>query len=663
MKADERSHLVANVRRRLVGARLRRAIAVAADMVAAGVAFWLAALLRFESLAVAWTIVSAHAWLLGATVGVRLLSNWRWRLYACIWSLASVGELLRILAAAATSALVLVPMWALDGARMATREPGGTAAANIADGSAGMAVGLILDTGVFVALVVSSRLAVRTVKAWRRHRRVMAVARRDEHRVIIMGAGEVGATIARMMQENPDWRMRPVAFLDDDPSKRGLYVRGVRVVGNRHDISVVASLTDADEVLVAMRVPTDVVDAIGAICSGACVEMRVVPDMSAIVTGAITVAQLRQWRPRYGNGVAPAPVARRGAHSFSTLLVAGGAGFIGSNFVRHMLQTHAQYNVVVYDVLTYAGNPDNLLGLKEQYGGRYAFVQRDICDAESVRDAIREFGVDAIVNFAAETHVDRSLESPDAFIRTNIGGTHVLLEAARDCGVARYHQVSTDEVYGQVDRGAFSEDDPLETRSPYSASKGAGDLLVQAYFASFGVQATVTRGSNNIGPYQYPEKVVPLFVTNAIDDLPLPVYGDGGYVRDYQHVSDHCRGIDHVLHHGVPGQVYNLGAGNEVAAMDLALMILEKLGKPASLIRLVTDRAGQDRRYSLNCSKIRALGWSPEWDFDKAIERTIEWYVENEWWWRKLKSVEYWDYYQRQYGWRFGDVRRSECPG
>jgi dTDP-glucose 4,6-dehydratase len=287
--------------------------------------------------------------------------------------------------------------------------------------------------------------------------------------------------------------------------------------------------------------------------------------------------------------------------------------------------------------------------LKETYGDRYVFVRSDICDYAQVSAAIESYDIDTIVNFAAESHVDRSLMNPDSFLNTNIYGTYTLLRAARHYRILRYHQVSTDEVYGQVIRGSFGEEDPLETRSPYSASKAAAGLLVHAYFNSFGVPATITRGSNNIGPYQYPEKVVPLFIINALDDKPLPVYGDGLYVRDYQYVLDHCRGIDLVLHRGAPGEIYNLGSGNEMAALDLARTLLDKLGKPQSLIYLVADRPGQDRRYSLNCAKIKALGWTPQWELDRSLDDTIEWYVENEWWWRKLMGAEYWQFYDRQY--------------
>jgi dTDP-glucose 4,6-dehydratase len=330
------------------------------------------------------------------------------------------------------------------------------------------------------------------------------------------------------------------------------------------------------------------------------------------------------------------------------LLVTGGAGFIGSNFARHMLATYPDYHVVVYDKLTYAGNPDNLKDLAQD--PLYAFVLGDICDAALVEQTVRQHKIDTIVNFAAETHVDRSIMEPDAFIKTDVYGTYVLLETVRTLGLERYHQVGTDEVYGAVLQGSSKETDRLEPRSPYSASKAAGDLLVNSYFVTYGLHVTVTRGSNNIGPYQYPEKAVPLFVTNAIDDLPLPLYGDGRQQRDYQYVLDHCEAIDLVLHKGQPGEVYNVGTGHETYNVDMAKLILKLLGKPESLIRHVTDRPGHDRRYSLDCAKLQGLGWRSSHSFEQALEKTVQWYVDNEWWWRKIKSGAYMDYYKKWYG-------------
>jgi len=333
------------------------------------------------------------------------------------------------------------------------------------------------------------------------------------------------------------------------------------------------------------------------------------------------------------------------------LLITGGAGFIGSNFVRYMLEKYPDYRLVVYDKLTYAGNLDNLKDVAESFAGRYTFIRGDIADAAKVDEVMREHEIDAIVNFAAETHVDRSLMGAGSFIQTDVYGTYVLLEAAKKYGVERYHQISTDEVYGEIPEGYSSvETDPLHTRSPYSASKAGGDLMCIAYFTSFGVPVTITRGSNNIGPYQYPEKVVPLFITNAIDDMPLPLYGDGRQMRDYQYVLDHCEGIDVVLHRGQPGEIYNVGTGVETQNIVMARRILDLLGKPYSLIQPVKDRPGHDRRYSLNCDKLKALGWESRHTFEQALEKTVRWYVENEWWWRPIKSgAHFEEYYTRQY--------------
>ncbi|MGQ9815230.1 MAG: dTDP-glucose 4,6-dehydratase [Candidatus Roseilinea sp.] len=336
-----------------------------------------------------------------------------------------------------------------------------------------------------------------------------------------------------------------------------------------------------------------------------------------------------------------------------TVLITGGAGFIGSNFVRYALEKHSDWRVVVFDKLTYAGNLDNLKDIAEKFAGRYAFVRGDIADREAVFGAMREYAPAIIVNFAADTHVDRSLMEPGTFIMTDVYGTYVLLEAAKEYKVERYHQISTDEVYGDIPEPLRSaENDRLHPSSPYSSSKAGGDLMCLAYGRSFGVPVTITRGSNNIGPYQYPEKVVPLFITNAIDNLPLPLYGDGLQMRDYQYVLDHCEGIDVVIEKGQPGEIYNVGSGVETRNIDLTHAILDLLGKPYSLIQPVKDRPGHDRRYALDISKLRALGWTSRHTFAQAIEQTVRWYVDNEWWWRKLKSGEYLEYYKRQYAGR-----------
>ena len=331
------------------------------------------------------------------------------------------------------------------------------------------------------------------------------------------------------------------------------------------------------------------------------------------------------------------------------IMVTGGAGFIGANFVLYMRRTHPEYNLIVYDKLTYAGNLDNLLDVSDD--PQYTFVRGDISDAAAVEATLKQYNIDTIVNFAAETHVDRSIMDPDAFIRTGVYGTYVLLEATRKLGLERYHQISTDEVYGHIPHGYSSvETDKLEPRSPYSASKAGGDLLVYSYFITYGLPVTITRGSNNIGPYQYPEKAVPLFTTNAIDNLPLPLYGDGRQMREYQYVEDHCEAIDLVLHNGVLGETYNVGTGYEMENVEMVRILLETLDRPSSLIRHVEDRAGHDRRYSLNISKMQALGWQPRHTAEEAIRKTAHWYAANEWWWRKIKSGEFKQYYEAQYG-------------
>ncbi|GAB4162039.1 MAG: dTDP-glucose 4,6-dehydratase [Candidatus Promineifilaceae bacterium] len=331
------------------------------------------------------------------------------------------------------------------------------------------------------------------------------------------------------------------------------------------------------------------------------------------------------------------------------LLVTGGAGFIGANFVHYMLDKYPNYHIVVYDKLTYAGNLDNLRDVADN--PRYHFVKGDICDAAAVAAAIQQYQIDTIVNFAAETHVDRSILDPDAFIQTDVYGTYVLLEATRQFNLERYHQISTDEVYGHIPEGHASvETDNLAPRSPYAASKASADLMVNAYFVTHSLPVTITRGANNIGPYQYPEKVVPLFATNAIDKEPLPIYGDGRQKRDYQYVIDHCAAIDLVLHQGALGETYNVGTGQEMENLRMVEILLEALQRPRDLLVHVRDRPGHDRRYSLNVDKIKALGWQPQHTPEEAIRKTARWYVENEWWWRKIKSGEYKAFYQAQYG-------------
>ncbi|NOX36645.1 MAG: dTDP-glucose 4,6-dehydratase [Calditrichaeota bacterium] len=330
-----------------------------------------------------------------------------------------------------------------------------------------------------------------------------------------------------------------------------------------------------------------------------------------------------------------------------SILVTGGAGFIGSNFVRYMVNKYPNYRIIVLDALTYAGNRENLADLEGRLN--YLFYHGNICDSRVVDNLVSN--VDTIINFAAETHVDRSILEAGSFIQTDVVGTFTLLEAAKKYKIQRYIQISTDEVYGSIEEGSFTEESNLQPNSPYSASKASGDLLVRSYFKTYGLPTIITRSSNNFGPYQYPEKLIPLFITNALDDLPLPLYGDGRNVRDWIYVLDNCEAIDVVLHHGEPGEVYNIGAGNELENIQITEMILDKLKKPRSLIKPVPDRPGHDRRYSLNCDKIRALGWEPRHPFEEALDATIRWYVENEAWWRRIKEKqeEFKRYYQQQY--------------
>jgi dTDP-glucose 4,6-dehydratase len=333
------------------------------------------------------------------------------------------------------------------------------------------------------------------------------------------------------------------------------------------------------------------------------------------------------------------------------VLVTGGAGFIGSNFVRYALHQHADWRVTTLDKLTYAGRRENLHDVMSD--PRHTFVHGDICDVAIAGPLVERSNV--VVHFAAETHVDRSILSAGDFIRTDVEGTFVLLEAARRTkGLGRFVQISTDEVYGSVTTGHSRESDELRPRNPYSASKCGADRLAYSYFATYNVPVVVTRASNNYGPYQFPEKIIPLFVTNLVDDIPVPLYGDGGNVRDWLHVIDHCRAVDFVIEHGVDGEAYNIGGGNEVNNLDLTHRILQLAGKPTSLIKPVQDRQGHDRRYALDTSKLRALGWTPQVSFDAGLAETVAWYRENEWWWRPIKERDpaFKAYYDAQYGGR-----------
>ncbi|TET41397.1 MAG: dTDP-glucose 4,6-dehydratase [Dehalococcoidia bacterium] len=329
------------------------------------------------------------------------------------------------------------------------------------------------------------------------------------------------------------------------------------------------------------------------------------------------------------------------------LLVTGGAGFIGSNFVHYALKEHPDWEITNLDKLTYAGNLENLKDIQDQPG--YHFVKGDIADRKFV-DKLLGQGFDVIVNFAAESHVDRSILDASPFIETNIKGTQILLEGARQYKLGRFIQVSTDEVYGSIDSGRFTEESTLSPNSPYSASKTAADLLCRAYFKTHRLPAIITRCTNNLGPYQFPEKLIPLVITNALEDKPVPVYGDGLNIRDWIFVVDHCRALDVVIQKGQPGEIYNIGGDNEKTNLELIRKLLELLDKPQGLIQFVTDRPAHDRRYALDCAKIATeLGWKPAFSFEKALSATVDWYLKNESWWRSIKSGEYSKYYKKMY--------------
>jgi dTDP-glucose 4,6-dehydratase len=335
------------------------------------------------------------------------------------------------------------------------------------------------------------------------------------------------------------------------------------------------------------------------------------------------------------------------------ILVTGGAGFIGSNFIHYMLEKHPDYRIICLDKLTYAGNLRNLESALNREN--FHFIKGDICDRELVYRVFEEEKPDVVVNFAAESHVDRSIEDPEIFLKTNIIGTQVLMDACRKYGIKRFHQVSTDEVYGDLplDRPdlKFTEKSPLKPSSPYSASKASADLLVMAYHRTYGLPVTISRCSNNYGPYQFPEKLIPLMIINAIHDRPLPVYGDGRNVRDWIHVKDHCEAIDLIIHEGKEGEIYNIGGENERSNIEVVKMILKELGKPESLIKFVKDRPGHDRRYALDITKMKEeFDWSPKISFEEGLRSTIKWYLENRNWWEEIINGEYMKYYEKMYG-------------
>ncbi|MFJ7825279.1 dTDP-glucose 4,6-dehydratase [Psychrobacillus sp. NPDC096623] len=332
------------------------------------------------------------------------------------------------------------------------------------------------------------------------------------------------------------------------------------------------------------------------------------------------------------------------------LFVTGGAGFIGSNFIHYMLEKYEDYHIVNFDLLTYAGNLENLRTLENNT--RYSFVKGDISNRDIVDYLVKFHKIDVIINFAAESHVDRSIKEPDVFVKTNVLGTQTLLDVAKANNLTKYIQVSTDEVYGSLGaEGYFTEETPLAPNSPYSASKAGADLLVRSYFETFGLNVNITRCSNNYGPYQFPEKLIPLMVTNALEGKDLPIYGDGKNIRDWLHVKDHCAAIDLILHKGEPGEVYNIGGNNECTNNEIVHMIVEELGAPKELINYIEDRLGHDRRYAIDPTKIQSeLEWIPQYTFDAGIIETIQWYIDNRQWWGNIKSGSYENHYLKQYG-------------
>lgn len=337
------------------------------------------------------------------------------------------------------------------------------------------------------------------------------------------------------------------------------------------------------------------------------------------------------------------------------ILVTGGAGFIGSNFIHYMLENYPDLQIVNIDKLTYAGNLDNLKPIAGD--SRYSFFHGDIADRQLILSIAAEKKFDAIVNFAAESHVDRSISKPDDFLKTDIFGPFALLEAARHHEIKRFVQISTDEVYGPIQEGQASEVSQLKPSSPYSASKSGGDMLTLAYYTTYGLDVVITRAANNYGAYQYPEKLIPLFITNAMEDLPLPLYGDGSQVREWLYVEDHCRAIDTVLHNGTAGEIYNVGGYCEAQNIDIAKEIVKALKKPEDLIKFVEDRPGHDTRYAVDCSKLKALGWEPKVSLEEGMANTVSWYKKNKSWWQKLKSGDFKDYYKKQYGDRLAKAR------
>jgi len=566
---------------------------------------------------------------LAASLIIRFAVRASLKLYKHLWQYARVTELQKLAGASILSTLILLI--------------GGSIVAPLLGFDAQITHFVFMLDSIFNLLFLfGSRLFIRNY-----HRRKSGEASlqksqiRTPKRVLIVGIKGIGEIIARHLSDDPGLGMQVVGFIDNDSNTHNRLIHGIPVLGNCDQLPQFITHHNIDQLLVSDT-------------NAWKHEIRSIKELSE--TRALQVSSISDLSMLFGNNIRK-PAAVKNGHvrkraSFKNVLVTGGAGFIGSNFVHYMLETHPKYRIVILDKLTYAGNLDNLKGLAERYGARYVFEKGDICDAEEVRHTLEEYEIDCIVNFAAETHVDRSLIHPGQFERTNVYGTYVLLDQVIKLGIPRFHQISTDEVYGEILHGSFKETDPLDPGSPYSASKAGADMMCLAYSNSYGLNVTMSRGSNNIGPFQHLEKVVPLFVTNALNDDPLPLYGDGLYERDYQYVRDHCAGIDRILHYGLSGEVFNIGSGEETKAVELATMICDILRKPYSLICHVEDRPGQDRRYSLDCTRIVALGWTPESNTRQALEQTVRWYVENRWWWEPLRNGEFKSYYEQHYAQR-----------
>lgn len=603
--------------------------------------FFLAGLVRFETAADIMGLFARHDSLLWLSLLIRIPIYLAFGLYERLWRYASMPDAMRIVMASLSSMVLIyvVNFFALPAAGLPYCNSHSI---------------LLLDGLLNLLFLGGHRFWCGIYSNWRRrgHKgpETQEVA---EHQVrtLIVGADDAGEVVVRYIKRTPELGIEVVGFVDDNPAMHKMRIHNVPVLGRYSHVPQLIHRYDVDEVIITdSSSPDGRVKEIEHWCRSFGIPVKTVPTLHELLAGVVDQHHILTRQSDASQH--PAPV-------YHNLLVTGGAGFMGANFVRYMLETHPTYRVVVYDKLTYAGNLANLRGLAEEYGDRYVFVRGDICNSDTVARTMERYQIDGIVNFAAETHVDRSLMMPSNFAHTNVYGTCTLLEQAEKFGVQRYHQISTDEVYGQILHGSFTETDPIVCRSPYSASKASGDVMCLAYFTSFGLPVTISRGSNNIGPYQHVEKVVPLFTTNALDDLPLPVYGDGLYERDYQYVRDHCEGTDMILHRGEAGEIYNLGSGREMAAIDLAMKICDLLGKPHSLIHFVEDRPGQDRRYSLDCTKIIALGWRPKHTTEQALKKTVRWYVENEWWWREVKQGEYQEYYRRQYGERLKHATKA----